>query len=65
VNTLNNTEQTVQFSDISISTVQDIMDKARAERARVMREFFKTLGRRQVLPVWNESFKLLFPRFSH
>jgi hypothetical protein len=31
----------------------------------MMREFLSRLSRRQVLPVWNQTFKMLFARFSH
>ncbi|MCP8687790.1 RSP_7527 family protein [Marinobacterium sedimentorum] len=62
---MNTTEQTQQYTDISNVDVQAIMEQARIERARMMRELLAKLSRRQVLPVWNQTFKMLFARFSH
>jgi hypothetical protein len=62
---MNRIEQTQRYTDIGNVDVQAIMEQARIERARMMREFLSRLSRRQVLPVWNQTFKMLFARFSH
>ncbi|WP_020679966.1 hypothetical protein [Marinobacterium rhizophilum] len=61
------TEKTATQIDINNIDLQEIIDRAHAERAKVFHAFFKSLSlsRIQVLPVWEHTFKPLFARFSH
>ncbi len=60
------TEKTETQFDINNFDLQDIMDRARAERSKTFCAFFKSLSfSRQVTPVWEQAFKQLFARFSH
>ncbi|UTW13845.1 hypothetical protein [Marinobacterium rhizophilum] len=67
---MNSTQQTetieTQF-DINNFDLQEIMNRAHTERSKVFYAFFKSLSfsRRQVVPVWEQTFKQLFARFSH
>lgn len=67
MNSTEQTEKTVPQFDINNFDLQEIMDRARAERSKTMYALFKSLSlsRRQVVPVWEQAFKQLFARFSH
>lgn len=62
---MNNSQKTERLSELSKYDIQGIMEHARAERAKMVLQFFKKLSLRQVQPIWDQTFKLIFSRFSH
>lgn len=60
-----NEKQTWPNANAAEFDLDQVMLAARIERARMFREFFGKLFRRQNLPVWNQSILPRAQRFSH